>query len=200
MWGLKQITSSWWFLDNEPHVQHLGHPQPYTSTTISSSSSSSTVHDGRTANTREWMMMMMKKKKKKKQLKAWSNGKSSCIFLKNKPSILNWYVLGIWPPVFYTCSIFYARGEDGCDWGSNLVLIGTTVQCYTPTPQYLLCSQHFSVQFLSILTWSWSWRWTPRRECFDPNCVRSDGCMLYKCGYRLPASPPVKIFKVYVLE
>jgi len=73
-----------------------------------------------------------------------------------------------------------------------------TVQCYTPTQQCPLCSQHFCVQFLSILTWSWSWRWTPRRECLDPNCVRSDGCMLYKCGYRLPASPPVKIFKAYV--
>jgi hypothetical protein len=75
-----------------------------------------------------------------------------------------------------------------------------TVQCYTPTPQCHLCSQHFCVQFLSILTWSWSWRWTPRRECLDPNCVRSDGCRVYKCGYRLPASPPVKIFKVYVLK
>jgi hypothetical protein len=51
---MKQITSSWWFVDNEPNDQHLGHPQPYTITTISSSS---TVHDGRTANTREQMMM-----------------------------------------------------------------------------------------------------------------------------------------------
>jgi hypothetical protein len=74
MRGLKQITSSWWLLDNEPHDQHLGHPQSHTSTT----NSSSTVHDGRTANTREWMMMMMEEK----QLKARSNGKSSCIFSK----------------------------------------------------------------------------------------------------------------------
>ena len=125
---------------------------------------------------------------------------SSCIFLKNKPSIINWYILGVWLPIFYKSSTFYARGKDGCDWGSNLALTGMTVQCYTPTPQCPLCSQQFCVQFLSILTWSWSWRWTPRRECLDPNCVRSDGCMLYKCGYRLPASPPVKIFQVYVLK
>jgi len=94
MWGQMEITSSWWFLYNKPHDHHLRHPQPYTSITISS-----TVHDGsRTANTREWMMMIMMMMKK--QLKAWSNVKSSCIFLKNKLSISNWYVLGIWAPVF----------------------------------------------------------------------------------------------------
>jgi hypothetical protein len=140
MWGLKQITSSWWFLYNKPHDQHLGHRQPYTSITISS-----TVHDGsRTANTREWMIMM------KKQLKAWSNVKSSCIFLKNKPSIPNWYdlttsILNMLNILCYTFRWMWLRNKHSTHWKDSPVLhsnttmspLFTTLLCTIPQYPYL---------------------------------------------------------------